>query len=109
MKAMQRVKAVLRTTKLEHYISGLILGLTTSYVQASILAPVICKGFKTLAGNDLYSIAAGVGGAGLLIANAMDEGDNKLKTGALRIAGVTAVAINLESITTMVTGTPWGC
>lgn len=88
---------------------GLYLVLMTGYVQATILAPKVCQLFRQIAGNDLYSILAGVGGAGLLVANMVDEGDNKLKTRAMQIGLVTVGALNLENLTTMVTGAPWGC
>lgn len=91
------------------YVVGLSLGAMTSYAHASILAPKVCQVFRNVAGNDLYSIACGVGGVGLLIANAMDEGDNKLKTSALRIGLAGAGLVNLETISSYVTGSPWGC
>lgn len=94
----------------ERAITGLMLMLfVANTASASLLAAPICKVFKQLFGNDLVAIAAGIGGAGLLIANAMDEGDNKLKTGALRIGAAAAALVNLETISAMVTGTPWGC
>lgn len=95
--------------RVHDYAVGLALGLAANAASASILAPKVCTVFRQVAGNDLYSILAGVGGAALLAANMMDEGNNKLKSGALRIGLVTAAVINLESITTIVTGQPWGC
>lgn len=98
-----------RLTRWRDYAVGLALGLCASYANATILAPRICSAFRQLAGNDLYSILAGVGLAGLLYANSLDEGDNKVKTSAIRIGIATTGLINLENITTLFTGTPWGC
>lgn len=112
MTLFQRIKAAIAKrvpARFHDYAVGLSLGAMTSYAHASILAPKVCQVFKQVAGNDLYSIAAGVGGVGLLIANAMDEGDNKLKTSALRIGLAAAGLVNIETISSFVTGSPWGC
>jgi hypothetical protein len=92
-----------------HYAVGLALGCVTLNAQATILAPALCRAFHQIAGNDLYSIAAGAGLVGLLIAHSMDEGDNKLKTAVLRIGLATTALVNVQTVTSYFTGTSWGC
>jgi hypothetical protein len=77
--------------------------------HASILGPKVCTMFKAIAGNDLYSVTAGIGFLGLLIANAMDEGGNTVKTAALKIGAAALLLVNLQNVVETVTGTPWGC
>lgn len=106
-RALRRVAA--RYARARDYIMGALLGLYVSAAHASILAPKVCNVFKTVAGNDLYSIGAGVGLAGLLWAHSLDEGDNKLKTSAIRIGIAGLGLVNLQTIIETATGTPWGC
>jgi hypothetical protein len=90
-------------------IMGSLFLLSATAANASMIAAPVCRVFRQIAGNDLYSILAGIGGVGILAANAVDEGDKKMKTGLLRIGLVTAGALNIENLSTIVTGTPWGC
>lgn len=98
-----------RGARLRDYGLGLLLGSYVSMAHASILGPKVCNVFKTVAGNDLYSIAAGIGFLGLLVANAMDEGGNTVKTAALRIGAAAIFLVNLQNVVETVTGAPWGC
>jgi hypothetical protein len=98
-----------RGARLRDYALGLLLGSYVSMAHASILGPKVCAVFKQIAGNDLYSVAAGIGFLGLLIANAMDEGGNSVKTAALRIAVAATFLVNLQTVVEAVTGQPWGC
>jgi len=100
---------VRRYARLRDYGVGLLLGGYVSMAHASILGPKICTIFKTIAGNDVYSIAAGIGFVGLLVANIMDEGGNTVKTSALRIAFAATFLVNLQNIVETFTGSPWGC
>lgn len=112
MTLLHRIKSAVATkipNRLRDYAVGLTLGAMASYAHASILAPKVCTVFRQVAGNDLYSIALGAGGAGLLIANGLDEGDSKVKTAVLRIMLAGAGLANLENLSTLVTGSPWGC
>lgn len=98
-----------RYARFRDYGLGLLLGGYVSMAHASILGPKVCTIFKTIAGNDLYSIAAGIGFLGLLAANVMDEGGNTVKTAALRIAAAATLLVNLQTVTEVLTGAPWGC
>lgn len=110
LRALSRFRRLpLQYARARDYGMGLVLGTYVSMAHASILAPKVCGIFKQVAGNDLYSIAAGIGGAGLLVANSMNEGDNKVKTATLRIGIAGAALVNLENLSTLVTGSPWGC
>jgi hypothetical protein len=95
--------------RLRDYGIGLLLGSYVSMAHASILGPKVCTMFKTIAGNDLYSVAAGIGFLGLLIANAMDEGGNTVKTAALKIGAAALFLVNLQNVVETVTGAAWGC
>lgn len=106
----KRASAAPKTSKrLHNYTLGLGLAGIAEYANASILGPKLCLVFNTVAGNDLYSIAAGVGLVALLIANAVNEGDNKAKTAALRIVTAGTLLINLQTLSTLITGSTWGC
>jgi hypothetical protein len=88
---------------------GVVLGSYVSFVQASIFGKQLCTIFTGVADNQMYSVLAGLGLAGLLVAHSLDEGDNKLKTSGIRIGLAATGLVNLQTLSTLVTGANWGC
>lgn len=91
------------------YGLGLALGAFAVNAHASMFATQLCRAFHGVADSTLYSVLAGFGLAGLLVANSLDEGDNKIKTAAIRIGIAVTGLVNLETLSVLFTGAPWGC
>lgn len=92
-----------------HLTVALPLMAMTTYAQAGIFSSKICSVFNSVADNSLYSVLTGIGLAGLLVAHSLDEGDNKVKTGAIRIGLAGIGLVNVQTLSNMVTGASWGC
>jgi hypothetical protein len=104
------VESALQSRKMRDYATGAALFLiAVNYAHASIFGPKICSAFNKIAGNDLYSVLAGLGMAGLFVTHALDEGDNKVKTASIKIGLAATGLVNLQDLSQLVTGSTWGC
>lgn len=70
--------------------------ITVSPLAGSAITDGLCKAYNNFIGNELVGFAVGAGALGLVLASALDEGGNTVKTGAIRLgaAGTAGVSIN---------------
>ncbi|WP_092401701.1 MULTISPECIES: hypothetical protein [Candidatus Ichthyocystis] len=94
--------------KKRFYLS--IAFLTKSTIStAGLLSDQICSAYKNIFDASFYGIAIAAGLGGLLLALALDEGGNQIKSRILRIS-ISAVAIvNLDNIVGVLTGQHFVC
>ncbi|CUT17425.1 MULTISPECIES: hypothetical protein [Candidatus Ichthyocystis] len=78
-------------------------------VRAGILSDQICSAYKNIFDASFYGIAIAAGLGGLLLAIALDEGGNQIKSRILRVSIAAIAIVNLDNIVSVLTGQRFVC
>ncbi len=77
--------------------------------RAGILSDQICSAYKSIFDASFYGIAIAAGLGGLLLAIALDEGGNQVKSRILRVSIAAIAIVNLDNIVSVLTGQRFVC